>query len=233
MECCYDLFTSCETGCIECTNRFLQLGYDMSLKDEYGWAPFHLVSRNNRIECITLLLRNGAIIDEKADHSQSTALHFACSEGHYDSIKLLLNHNALINEKDIEGSTPLHLSIANNHTQCADILLKYGASINNKDHDGNTPLHYACINQHYDCIKLLLQYNVDINVQNDTGVTPLHFAGGCFGKLSCVQLLLEAGADYELKDNNGETPIDYTVNGDICSLIRSYEDVQVIKGALD
>jgi ankyrin repeat protein len=39
------------------------------------------------------------------------ALHYACIRGHENVVRLLLQRNATVNSRDVDGKTPLALSV--------------------------------------------------------------------------------------------------------------------------
>lgn len=57
-----------------------------------------------------------------------TGLHLAVSAGNIFMIKLLLQHNALLDIQDHEGKTPLFCAVEKNHVEIANLLLQAGAN---------------------------------------------------------------------------------------------------------
>ena len=111
-----------------------------------------------------------------------TPLHFACSWGRFEIVRLLLDNGAKANGKTDSGETPLHAA-ANG---------KYGSQ-----EDG---VRVA---------KLLLARGVDANIRDNDERTPLHVASG-YGKLEIVRLLLDHGANVDAMDAVGQTPLHQT-----------------------
>jgi len=66
---------------------------------------------------VKTLLSKGADITNLTNNHW-TALHYAAKNGHCDVINELLNSNANINAKDINGKTPLY----NRHTDAVKML---------------------------------------------------------------------------------------------------------------
>ena len=50
----------------------------------------------------------------------------AAREGHKAISELLINNEADLNVKNVEGKTPLDYAIENNHTNIADLLRQHG-----------------------------------------------------------------------------------------------------------
>lgn len=54
--------------------------------------------------------------------------HEACSHGHEEVVKLLLQHGALLNAAGYQNELPLHDAVKNGHASIATLLLRHGAS---------------------------------------------------------------------------------------------------------
>lgn len=85
--------------------------------------------------------------------------------------KWLLENNAAIDERDMQGLSALHCAVISNNYKIAEYLLEHGASVDIRDNFGNTPLMRAGLN--VDIIKLLLDHGADYTLENDFGATPL------------------------------------------------------------
>ena len=55
-------------------------------------------------------------------------MHWACSEGHLESVEVLIELGANVDAQDNEGNTPLHVTTRNRYTSIAQLLLKVGAN---------------------------------------------------------------------------------------------------------
>ena len=58
-------------------------------------------------------------------------------------VELLLQHNAIIDSKDIRGRTPLSYAAFYDHVAVVELLLKRSSNPDQKDVDGRTPFSYA------------------------------------------------------------------------------------------
>lgn len=77
------------------------------------------------------------------DNAGWIPLHEAAFHGHVDIVRLLLDHEAAINDRGgsaCNSITPLHDAASNGHLQVMELLLVRGASAVAKNDDGNTPL---------------------------------------------------------------------------------------------
>jgi regulator of RNase E activity RraB len=94
-----------------------------------------------------------------------------------ETIKLLLENGAKINEKDPnDGSTPLLKAIKFRNQPAVDLLLLYHPDINIQDKDRYTPLMHAVINKDLPLVNKLLLYNPDITLTNNRNSTALDYA---------------------------------------------------------
>lgn len=77
-------------------------------------------------------------------NSEELLLHKAINNGNIKVVRLLINQNVDVNEKEASsGSTPLHLAVRHRRKDIMKLLLEHGArsSINVRDNNGKTPIH--------------------------------------------------------------------------------------------
>ena len=72
-------------------------------------------------------------------------LHWACSDGHTEVVKALLEKGADTHTKTSDGETPMLFASVFGNVEVVKVLLEKGADVHAKDSDGYTPLHYAGI----------------------------------------------------------------------------------------
>ena len=113
-----------------------------------------------------------------------TPLVFASREGHIDTVRVLLDAGAPVNETTEYGWTPLLTAVNNRHYQLAAMLIERGADVNAANKGGWTPLYLATDNR---------------NIEG--GDYPV--AKGDMDTLEFIKLLLDKGAkvDAKVKDN--------------------------------
>jgi ankyrin repeat protein len=155
-------------------------------------------------------------------HFGTTALMFAAREGMFDYVKILLEYDANVDEKNNNDETAL--MIAMNSTRSADIikmLLQFNPDVNIKNKWGNTALITSIIDgRKIEIIQLLLDAKADIDTQNDDNETALMYAA-YDSQTKTVELLLNAGANTNLQDKNGKKAIDHSANAEIRNLLKS------------
>ena len=107
-----------------------------------------------------------------------TPLLYAARDGRMDTVRMLLDAGADINQRDANEITPLIIAITNNHPDVARFLIDRGADIKAVDWYGRTPLWAAVETRNMD-------------VDNATFVNSIDRAP----YLDLIQVLLERGAD--------------------------------------
>jgi ankyrin repeat protein len=172
-------------------------------------SALHYAVRCGHQTIVELLLKYNARVSAR-DGSGNTPLYYACSSGSEDSVKLLLDAGAKVNNcKNNCGDTPLHAACEKDNENIVGLLLSAGAKVNNWKNDrGGTPFHAACKNSNEAIVRLLLGVGAEINERNDTyGMTPLYLACNKESEAT-IKLLLGAGA--KVNDRNhgsGGTPL--------------------------
>jgi ankyrin repeat protein len=107
-----------------------------------------------------------------------TPLLYAARDGRADTVRMLLEAGANINQADANDITPLIAAITNNHPDVARVLIDQGADIKAADWYGRTPLWAAVETRNMD---------VD-NASFENSIDRAPF-------LPLIQLLLDRGAD--------------------------------------
>jgi ankyrin len=107
-----------------------------------------------------------------------TPLQYAARDGRLETVRILLDAGAGINDTDANAITPLIAAITNNHPDVARFLIERGADIKTTDWYGRTPLWAAVETRNMD-------------VDNATFENSIERAP----YLELIQLLLERGAN--------------------------------------
>ena len=157
----------------------------------------------------TLYLDAGVPLD-CTDVCGWTPLRHACTYGHLEIARLLLNRSSTaIDEKGGQGDTPLFRACEYRHLEIARLLLDRGSTaIDEKGGGGHTPLFLACLNGHLEIARLLLDRgSTAIDEKGGGGHTPL-LVSCCNGHLEIARLLLDRGSTaLDEKDGEGDTPL--------------------------
>jgi ankyrin repeat protein len=112
------------------------------------------------------------------DKEGRTPLINATIENQYDTVKVLIEKRANVNEQDNNGYSALHFASQNYYINIAKLLIESNADVNIKDLHGNTPLFRAVFNSmgRGEMISLLLTNGADKNSCNKHGISPLKLA---------------------------------------------------------
>ena len=85
-----------------------------------------------------LLLKAGAAADVAAGADEERPLHTAAQEGFVHGIRVLLDHGADMEARNIDGETPLLIAARRQKYSAVTLLLERGASLKAEDHYGCT-----------------------------------------------------------------------------------------------
>ncbi len=138
------------------------------------------------------------------DEAGWTPLHKAAWDGHYESVKRLINAGLDPNVTNNHGHTPLHLAAFSGHLPVVRELVNVGFDLNAKDEEGKTPLHNAGGRGHFDVIKALVEAGANINATMLNGKKPSDIAA----EQGHDEIFAKAvAAALNAKDEEGKTPL--------------------------
>jgi len=175
----------------------------------YCGTPLHSAVKANAIECVQLLLAEGAEMNSNEGGGISP-LHIAAEMGHVQCMKILLDSgiNPNLASPD-KRNTALHLAAEGGFSECISLLLNKGANADARNYKGQTALHMAAHAQSVECVELLLrQGGCSPNSEDDDKRTPLHSAiGRSLNACEITELLIKCGAEVNRGDVFGYTPL--------------------------
>ncbi|XP_045076160.1 serine/threonine-protein phosphatase 6 regulatory ankyrin repeat subunit A-like [Coregonus clupeaformis] len=186
---------------------------DLDVRNSQGRTPLDLAAFKGHVECVDVLIDQGASILVKDFTLKRTPIHAAATNGHSECLRLLIGNADLQSAVDVQdgnGQTPLMLSVLSGHTDCLYSLLNKGASVEAKDKWGRTALHRGALMGHEECVEALLQHSASFMVRDCKGRTPVHLAAAS-GHIGVLGGLLHAAQSVEtlpvITDNQGYTPL--------------------------
>ncbi|RWS09333.1 ankyrin repeat and SAM domain-containing protein 3-like protein, partial [Dinothrombium tinctorium] len=97
------------------------------------------------LRLVQQLLRASNCNPNLTNTSGWTSLMYAAHYGHYNVIRMLIDHNADVNLQEwVNGKTALMLAASNGHTRCVEVLINHGrANIHLTDYAGQAASYYA------------------------------------------------------------------------------------------
>jgi ankyrin repeat protein len=197
-------------------------GANVNASGPSGRTPLMCVNKRQAgsIDLLQRLIARGADVNASMSYTTRkwTVFCGAAKSGNIKAARLLIQHGADINTRDIEG-TPLQMAIHNNrpisgnltedrklNETMAVLLVESGAKLQEFSF-GNTDLHLAAIRGFADLVRALVRHGADVNAVNDYGHTPLYYAAR-HGHRKAAAALLAAGADKSAitETNYGRAP---------------------------
>ncbi|XP_068670400.1 uncharacterized protein [Montipora foliosa] len=181
-------------------------GIDVNVAAKSNITPLLLASGMSSGVLIKTLIDLGADVNAQTAPRKEGPLVFAASSNNYMVARVLLEHSADANIKDLWGETPLYKAVMQKNVPLVELLLENKADANIQDWVGETPLHKAVMRKDVHLVKILLENKADANIQDRAGETPLHKAV-MRKDVPLVKILLENKADANIQDRMGETPL--------------------------
>jgi ankyrin repeat protein len=162
------------------------------------------------------------------DRSFTDAFILACSKGHTELVRLMLDEcvrdNGLqVDSRTEDGCTGLIWSAWYGWEDTARLLLERGADVEGSDEQGRSALHAAALKGHPGVVKALIDNGAHIEAENEKGLRALHLAVDS-GHTEVIKLLLDHGADFEAKDRSGRRPIHFASTGKDMDIIELLVD---------
>ena len=147
-----------------------------------------------------------------------TPLIIAAHNGHLNSVKILLQYGADIEDRGtleiedqvIEGCTPLWAAAAFGRLDVVKLLIERNADVESRTSTGSTPLRVAAYEGHIDIVRCLVERGADVNARNDYESTPL-MAACYYGHFSVVTYLIDKGSIIDQQFKDGSTALHYAV----------------------
>ncbi|KAK0047251.1 ankyrin repeat and EF-hand domain-containing protein 1 [Biomphalaria pfeifferi] len=198
-----------EFGNVECLERLLVAGADMTVRDIEGKGIiFYLLTPTERhLKCLDFVLKHGADVNSTSLDGNPVFVE-ACNLA-VDNEKVclrLLTHGADPNAAAMKsGRTPLMAACSSGGIKVVGALLAAGANPNAIDSKKNCAGHFAAMNGHIKALQLMAGYVVDFNKVANDGGNPIHYAAKT-GEAMCIKFLSQRGCNPKIKNNHGHLP---------------------------
>ncbi|XP_042639209.1 ankyrin repeat and death domain-containing protein 1A [Orycteropus afer afer] len=167
----------------------------------------HEAARRNNIGRMKELI--GRRVNVRArNHVGRVALHWATGAGHEQAVRLLLEHEAAVDDEDAFGMNALLLSAWFGHLRVLQILVNSGAKVHCENKDGLTLLHCAAQKGHVPVLAFIMEDLEDVALDrvDKLGRTAFHWAAE-HGQLDALDFLVGSGCDHRVKDKKGNTAL--------------------------
>ena len=161
-------------------------------KDKTGWTALTLAAREGHTEIVNALIKTHILfLDTRSE--DKTALEWAAANDHTETVKVLIEAGADINDNDgYQWKNALMYAAEGGHTEIVRALIDAGADLE-ANHDGWTALSYTARSGHTETVKALIDAGADLEANHD-GWTALSYAARS-GHIETVKALIDAGAD--------------------------------------
>ncbi|KAF7919271.1 hypothetical protein EAE99_008573 [Botrytis elliptica] len=196
---------------IEIVQFLLQEGADVQKVSKMYGTPLLLAAQFNEgsAEIVNLLITHGSDVNTVRDGEYYTALQAAAAYGNCDTIDLLIQNNARVNEVGGKYGTALAAAVYSKTETAVAKLLGAGADPNIGNEDA-TALQRAASEAMISTVELLLRKGAKVNDIKHLFGSALHAAIGS-GSLECVDILLQNDANIDLRVPNYPLPVQYAV----------------------
>ena len=151
----FEIFQSAERGELQKVIEWLRNGGPVdagsSGTDQRGRPSvtlLHTAADTGHLEIVKELLKRGASVDLPNNFLESTALMAAAIRGHLPTMRLLLQHSADPDVRNVFGHTALMSSSAAGQEACVKELLRANADAELLDEKGSSALDWAQIRGH-------------------------------------------------------------------------------------
>jgi ankyrin repeat protein len=168
------LSLACENRSLSMVKTLLGGGANVNAAQTNGVTPLMTAARTGDIEIVNALLARGADVNAATIETKQTALMWASSERHLETVRELLAAGASTKASSNRGFTPLMYTALNGDLEIAKALI---ASVNVLGSEGDAVLPLAIITAHDTFALFLLEHGADPN-GSLAGVPALHAAVG-------------------------------------------------------
>ncbi|GAA5878688.1 hypothetical protein JCM1840_000200 [Sporobolomyces johnsonii] len=136
------LSLACQYGHEAIARLLLERGAQI-LPNPAGYWPQHLAAREGHAGVLKLLVeatRGFSGIDVPDKYSQATPLSHAASEGHVESVKVLLAAGSDVHAQDEFRRTPIHYAAWQGHIECVNLLIAAGGTAEDAQAQGRASM---------------------------------------------------------------------------------------------
>ncbi|KAH7468744.1 Poly [ADP-ribose] polymerase tankyrase [Phytophthora ramorum] len=200
-------------------------------------TPLTLAAQNGHLECVRVLLANGARVD-LGDKLKKTPLILAVKNGHTRVAAVLINGGANVNAYDTSENSVAHYAASYGWPSCLQLLCDVGAELWSQNAWGFVPLACALLKQRRACAELILaQVSGEaqqkfLDFRDRQGRTMLFLQCQHSHSLGQISYLCGKGLNPNISDSDGEYPLQRLIKR-ACDEAPRTEDGSVSNGTQD
>ncbi|MHC4095397.1 MAG: ankyrin repeat domain-containing protein [Planctomycetota bacterium] len=214
------LYKAIKSGNLEKVNTLLEEDSNL-VWSGFRETPITLAVKKKDMAMVKLLLsKEPTLAKSQNDWGGMTSLHWAVKVGDEEIAKILIDHDARINEGDNWGKTPLALAQEIRNKSMVDLLKAHGAT----EQDYEAMILWAIQQGDYDTVKKLLEKGVDVNMSVPNGNCLIDYAAES-GHRDIAELLVEKGAS--IRNTEEYSPLDRAVEEGHLDMVKFF----ISKGA--
>lgn len=224
------------------TNKRSGVDYILSDNDS-GDSLLLRAIKLNSTKTVSLLLGNGADVNNRAMDTGMTTLHYACMYGNETMVASLINYGARTDITDFKGRPPLFYAIIYNDVPMISFLTNQNPSILNvRDKEGNSALHIAMKYSKNvgNVVKFLLDNGLSADDKNNDGLKPSQVGSMRINELKKTELEIHTEMFIEpfetlakaVENKQPESEIISSINSGISMLRKAHvnENQNLYKG---
>lgn len=191
----------------------LSEGGDPNACDPDGVSAIGIAASRGWAEGVAVLLKAGAdpsqhVHSSRPDATQGPLLIFPASNGSLETVRLLVDAGAALDDADPTGLTPLMAAAYMGHGSIVALLCAAGASLERQDQEGYTALMFAANAGSLPAVEALFSAGAGVGSHANDGSTPIMFAAQQ-GHDAVVSALLRYGADPKAQGSHGLSAIGF------------------------
>lgn len=200
----------------------LALYASASLVQAGSYEDLILTSKMGDVSSMQKLLQRG-LDPDSTDRAGNTLLTIAAGEGNEALVKVLIEHKARLNLRNVNGETALQIAALKGFDGIVEALLKAGART---ESIGWPALIYATYANHEGIVAQLLASGADKDATASNGMTALMFAIQ-MDRPGIVRQLLDVEANPDIATGSGETAYSLSLKS------KNTEYIKLVEAALE
>ncbi|MDF2966149.1 MAG: hypothetical protein K0Q51_1537 [Rickettsiaceae bacterium] len=113
-----------EKASISLYEKLISCGFDINIKDKFGYTPLHHAASRGQTEIVEFLLQHKVAVDTYDKISDTTPLQLAVLKNHYEAAKLLLDCGADPKISNILKHSAFHFAASNGNKKLLELLIE-------------------------------------------------------------------------------------------------------------